>query len=66
MFFLYEKNTYMNRRIIPGICLAVSSGSLMFQLFVVYPTQQKINAGIHDIQEQMKRMQEKIDFLSKK
>lgn len=56
----------MNRRIIPGICLAVSSGSLMFQLFVVYPTQQKIDTGIHDIREQMKRMQEKIDFLSKK
>jgi hypothetical protein len=56
----------MNRRIIPGVCLAVSSGSILFQLFVVYPTQQNINTGIHDIREQMKRMQEKIDFLSKK
>jgi hypothetical protein len=56
----------MNRRIIPGVCLAVSSGSILFQLFVVYPTQQKMNAGIHDIQQQLKRMQEKIDFLSKK
>lgn len=55
----------MNRRIIPGICLAVSSGSLMFQLFVVYPTQHKINNGLYDMREQMKRMQEKIDFLSK-
>ncbi len=56
----------MNRRIIPGVCLAVSSGSLIFQLCVVYPTQQKMNAGIHDIREHMKQMQDKNDFLSKK
>lgn len=36
----------MYRQFIPTLCLAVSSTSLSFQLFVVYPNQTKIHSDL--------------------
>jgi len=41
----------MYRRFLPGLCLAVSSTTLGFQLFVVYPTQTKIHKEVFAIRE---------------
>jgi hypothetical protein len=39
----------MYRRFLPGLCLAVSSSTLSFQLLVVYPTQYKIHKELSEI-----------------
>lgn len=39
----------MFRRLLPGLCLAVSSTTLSFQLLVVYPTQYKIHKELSEI-----------------
>jgi hypothetical protein len=41
----------MYRRFLPGLCLAVSSTTLGFQLLVVYPTQTKIHKEVFAIRE---------------
>jgi hypothetical protein len=41
----------MYRRFLPGLCLAVSSTTLGFQLFTVYPTQVKIHKELSVIRE---------------
>jgi len=50
----------MYNRFIPGLCLAVSSTTLGFQLFVVYPTQRKIHKELFAIRELLQK-----DYLGK-
>jgi len=64
--FFYVKNIhiYMYRRFLPGLCLAVSSTTLGFQLLVVYPTQYKIHKELCEIKDNLKNIQ-KIEYLGK-
>lgn len=45
----------MYSRFIPGLCLAVSSTSLSFQIFIVYPTQMKIHKEFFAIRELLQK-----------
>jgi hypothetical protein len=41
----------MYRRFLPALCLAVSSTTLSFQIFTVYPNQRKIHKELFAIRE---------------
>jgi hypothetical protein len=45
----------MYNRFIPGLCLAVSSTTLSFQLLVVYPNQQKLHKEFFAIRELLQK-----------
>ena len=45
----------MYRRFLPGLCLAVSSTTLGFQLLVVYPTHTKIHKEFFAIRELLQK-----------
>jgi hypothetical protein len=45
----------MYNRFIPGLCLAVSSTTLSFQLFVVYPNQKKLHKELFAIRELLQK-----------
>jgi hypothetical protein len=55
MDFYIKKYIYMYNRFIPGLCLAVSSTTLSFQLFVVYPNQQKLHKEFFAIRELLQK-----------
>jgi len=45
----------MYRRFLPALCLAVSSTTLSFQIFTVYPNQRKIHKELFAIRELLQK-----------